>query len=163
MEFWRKKKFWKFFESFFFTLYTKPILAKISPKIEFSWAKWLFYPIKLFLGLLLVKFYKICWSCFFAMSQKLWFWPKMAIFGTLGQIWANWEFFSKKWLCYFYPYFLPPTSCQVTGKSLELFPRSIALRTDGRTNGQGWYYRTCRFRWLKYFIAILRTYSLAYV
>ena len=86
---------------------------------------------------------------FFAMSQKLRFWPNMAIFShvkpNLGKIRI---FLKKRALLSFYPY-CPLTSCQVSEKSLEWFPRSIALRTDvwtyGRTYGQGWYYRTDRF------------------
>jgi hypothetical protein len=50
----------------------------------------------------------------------------------LAKIGQNENFYKKSGRAIFYPY-CPPTSCQVSEKSLERFPRSIALRTDGRT------------------------------
>ena len=69
------------------------------------------------------------------MSQKLRFWPKMAIFShfrtNLGKLRI---FLKKRALLSFYPY-CPSTSCEVLEKSLERFPRSIRdERTDGRTH-----------------------------
>ena len=70
------------------------------------------------------------------MSQKLRFWPKMAIFSHVRPNLGKMRIFLKKRaLLFFYPY-CPPTSCQVSEKSLERFPRSIALRTDVRTDGR---------------------------
>ena len=81
-----------------------------------------------------VQFQKICWSRFFAMSQKLQFWPKMAIFfARQAKFGQNENFSQKSGRAIFYPY-CPPTSCQVSEKSLERFPRSIRdRRTDVRT------------------------------
>ena len=67
------------------------------------------------------------------MSQKLRFWPKMAIFSHVRPNLGKMRIFLKKRaLLFFYPY-CPPTSCQVSGKSLERFLRSIR---DGRTHGR---------------------------
>ena len=78
------------------------IWPNLAPKTNFLGQNDYFILLNYFLGLLLVQFYKICWSRFFAMSQKLRFWPKWPFFLRLGQIWAKWECFSKKGLCYLF-------------------------------------------------------------
>ena len=94
-------------------------------QIDFFQAKSLSYNIKLLLGLLLVQFQKIWWNRFYANSKKLWFWAKMAIFQHIWPKSAKMRNFIKnRAVLFFYPY-CPPTSCQVSEKSLERFPRSI--------------------------------------
>ena len=48
-------------------------------------------------------------------------------FGRIWQIWAEWEFFSKNQAMLSFNHYCSPTSCQVWGKSLKRFPRSICL------------------------------------
>ena len=107
-------------------------LAKFNPENEFYRAKWLFYPVKLFLELLLAQFKKICWSCFF---HKV---PKTVILAIFRHVWpksAKMRILIKNLdVLFFYPY-CPPTSCRVSEKSLEWFPRSIRYgRTHARTH-----------------------------
>ena len=127
---WKEKENWKNIENkkmFFCARIVKfnnffALSVKFNPNNEFSRAKWLFCHVKIFWGLLLVQFKKICWSCFFAKSLKLWFWP------FFWHIWpksAKMRIFIKnRVVLFFYPY-CPPTSCQVLEKSVERFPRSI--------------------------------------
>ena len=74
---------------------------------------------------------------FFRNAQKLRFWPKMAIFSHNRPNLGKMRIFSqKRALLSFYRY-CHSTSCQVSEKSLERFPRSIRdPRTDARRDGQ---------------------------
>ena len=110
-----KKFFFRFFQ------YYSPIFWLKSNFFRQN----LSYNIKLLLGLILVQFEKIWWNRFFANSKKLWFWAKMTIFRHIWPKSAKMRFFIKnRAVLFFYPY-CPPTSCQVSKKSLERFPRSI--------------------------------------
>ena len=125
--FWKKnekKNFGKILEKNFFFDFFNIIVPYFDSNRIFQ-AKSLSYNIKLLLGLLLVQFQKIWWNRFYANSKKLWFWAKMAIFQHIWPKSAKMRNFIKnRAVLFFYPY-CPPTSCQVSEKSFERFPRSI--------------------------------------
>ena len=137
MSFFEKKMKKKILEkfrkkNFFFDFFN--IIVPYFDSNRFFQAKSLSYNIKLLLGLLLVQFQKIWWNRFFANSKKLWFWAKMAIFRHIWPKSAKMRNFIKnRAVLFFYPY-CPPTSCQVSEKSLERFLRSIRYIHNNNNN-----------------------------
>ena len=119
-----KKKYNKIGKTFFSLIFSI-LWSRVLTQIDFFQAKSLSYNNKILLGLLLVQLQRIWWNRFYANSNKLWFWAKMAIF---QHIWPKSvemrNFIKNRAVLFFYPY-CPPTSCQVSEKSVERFPRSI--------------------------------------
>ena len=118
-------------------------LVKSNPNKEFSWAKWLFYPVKLVFGL---KFSAILEnlleSFFFVKSQKMWFWP---IFRHVWPKSAKMRIFIKNRRCYFFTLIVPQLHAKFQKNRWSGFRDQFV--TDIRTSGQGWSHRTGHFRW----------------
>ena len=104
-------------------------LAKFNPENE-NKTKWLFYPVKLLLGLLLVQLQKVCWSNFFTKSQKLWFGHFLAHLAKIGQ---NDNFYKKSGHAIFLP-LLSPNFMPSFRKILDAVSEINSLQKSGRTN-----------------------------
>ena len=119
----------------------------MSQKLQF-WPKMAFFGLiwhqkRIFSGKMTILSYKTNFGptfsaileklliCFFAMSQKLWFWPKMAIFWHVRPNLGKWEFFSKKGLCYFLPLLSPQLHVKFRKNPWSGFRDQLC---DGRTD-----------------------------
>ena len=138
--FWKKTTFFQILKNYsLFTLNLNQ--PKLDPKQDFfrqnDYTIWL-----------QVKF----WKYFFAMSQKLRFWPKMAIFWHVRQNLGKMRIFLKKGLCYLFTFIVPQLHAKFRGNPQSGFRDEFVTngRTDGRTDGRTRLILQNRsLRWLK--------------